>query len=141
MTQEKVSLARLKDQITWYDNKSGLNKKCFYSFKVVEVVLAALLPLLSGLNVPSIYFGIMGIAIVIIEGILNLFNFHQNWMTYRSTCEYLKHEKYLYEAKSGPYKDIVDPPSLLAERIEEIVSQEHAKWISETKQVKNVPRK
>ena len=56
--------------------------------------------------------------------------YQQNWITYRSTCEALKHEKYLYMAKAGPYAAASDSHALLAERIESLISQEHAKWVS-----------
>jgi hypothetical protein len=47
--------------------------------------------------------------------------------------EQLKHEKYLSLAKSDPYRDIEGEEALkrLAERVEEQVSIEHAKWMSE----------
>ncbi|MDF2738882.1 MAG: hypothetical protein K0S88_248 [Actinomycetia bacterium] len=47
--------------------------------------------------------------------------------TYRSTAEALKHECYLYLAKAGLYVG-EDRQSQLAERLEGLVSQEHAKW-------------
>jgi hypothetical protein len=50
-----------------------------------------------------------------------------NWVLYRSTAEALKHERQLYLAKAGPYRGR-DRRSVLAERIEGLVSQEHAKW-------------
>jgi hypothetical protein len=40
----------------------------------------------------------------------------------------LKHEKYLYLANAGPYATVAVAHALLAERIESLVSQEHAKW-------------
>lgn len=36
----------------------------------------------------------------------------------------------MYLGKAGPYANVVDPHALLAERIESLVSQEHAKWAS-----------
>ena len=50
--------------------------------------------------------------------------------TYRSTCEALKHEKYVYLASAGPYTNATAAHALLAERIESTVSQEHAQWSS-----------
>ena len=44
--------------------------------------------------------------------------------------ERLKHEKFLFTAGAGPYKAAVDPERLLAERVESLVSQEHAAWAS-----------
>jgi hypothetical protein len=33
-------------------------------------------------------------------------------------------------AKAGIYADAIDPDRLLAERIESLISTEHAKWVS-----------
>jgi len=70
-----------------------------------------------------------GVLIAVLEGMLHL-QYQQNWIAYRSTCESLKHEKYVYLGKASPYASAVDPHALLAERIESLVSQEHAKWAS-----------
>jgi hypothetical protein len=53
--------------------------------------------------------------------------FQEHWITYRSTAEALKHERYLYLAQAGPYVG-EDRHRQLAERLEGLVSQEHAKW-------------
>jgi len=49
---------------------------------------------------------------------------------YRSTAERLKHEKYLFLSAAGPYKGLSETDRLiaLAERVEELVSAEHANW-------------
>jgi hypothetical protein len=46
-------------------------------------------------------------------------------------AEALKHEKHLWYARAGPYLNAENPATLLAERIEELVPTEHAKWNSE----------
>jgi hypothetical protein len=61
--------------------------------------------------------------------------YHANWIAYRSTAEALKHEKYLHLAGAGPYADVANPEALLAERVEGLVSQEHAKWVSAQQEV------
>jgi hypothetical protein len=55
------------------------------------------------------------------------------WITYRSTAEALTRERYLYLARAGPYLG-EDRPRQLAERIEGLVSQEHAKWTASHQQ-------
>ena len=57
----------------------------------------------------------------------HLYQFQEHWITYRSTAEAWKHERFLYVAEAGPYVT-EDRHSQLAERIEGLVSQEHAKW-------------
>ncbi len=63
--------------------------------------------------------------------------YQQNWIAYRSTCEALKHEKYLYLAEAGPYGNAENREkriAVLADRIEGLISQEHAKWVSAQEQ-------
>jgi len=47
----------------------------------------------------------------------------------------LKHDKFLFLAKAGPYLKVENATAALAERIESLVSQEHAKWVSAQKPV------
>ena len=59
-------------------------------------------------------------------------------MLYRSTAEALKHEKYLFLSSAGPYA-AADRLRLLAERVEDLVSQEHAKWTQGWEQAERRP--
>ena len=74
--------------------------------------------------------------IALLEGIQQISQYHANWISYRSTCEALKHEKFLYLGNAGTYASAEDPRRLLAERIESLVSQEHAKWASNREEPK-----
>lgn len=130
MTTENPTIQRLEDQIEWYNRKSNLNQRLFHWLKIAEIVVAAFIPFLAGINALPILTGGAGVLIVILEGLQHLFQFQHNWITYRSTCENLKHEKYLWLAKSGPYTNAEKPDVLLADRIESLISQEHAKWIA-----------
>jgi hypothetical protein len=123
---------RLEDQIRWYDSKSLRCQHIYKRVKVVEIFAAAIIPFVSTMNFPHVAYvtGGLGVLITVLEGILHLNQYQQNWTTYRSTCEGLKHEKFVYLGKAAPYSSVPDPHALLAERIESLVSQEHAKWAS-----------
>lgn len=123
---------RLEDQIDWYDRKSRIAQRIFKRIKIVEILGAAAIPFLAGLNYPGdkLVTGGLGVLITILEGLLHLNQYQQNWTNYRSTCEALRHEKFVYLAKAGPYTTAPDPRALLAERVESTVSQEHAQWAS-----------
>ena len=125
-------MERLEDQIGWYDRKSMTNQRYFKRIKMVEIAAAAIIPFLSVFSLPRMMWvtGGLGVLITVLEGTLHLNQYQQNWIAYRSTCESLKHEKYVYLGKASPYASAVDPHALLAERIESLVSQEHAKWAS-----------
>jgi Protein of unknown function (DUF4231) len=134
-----ATMERLEGQIKWYSARSDRNQRLYKWLKITVIVLAALIPLLSGLDIPSPtgvpkwVLGVLGALIAIIEGIQQVNQYHASWISYRSTAEALKHEKFLYLGKAGPYLTATDPRALLAERVEAIVSQEHGKWLSSQK--------
>jgi hypothetical protein len=135
---ENPTLDRLEDQIDWYNKKSASNQSWFKRIKIIELVAAALIPFLAGFSAKApqdnthyaIVIGCLGALIVLLESMQSLYQFQSNWISYRSTCERLKHEKYLWLAKAGHYADAIDSNRVLAERVESLISTEHAKWIS-----------
>jgi hypothetical protein len=123
-----VTAARLEDQLAWYDKAAARAQRMFKRLKAVTFTASALIPL-SALCPDGKYIAAaLGFVVVVVEGFQQLGQFQQNWFTYRATAEALKHEKYLYFAPAGDYADAKDPHRLLAERIESLVSQEHARW-------------
>jgi len=131
---QDLTLDRLQDQIEWYDRKSGRSQKAFKYLKVSTLVAAALVPAVATFPSLSLVTAGLGVFVVVVEGIQQLNQYQSNWIAYRSTCEALKHEKFLYLAKAAIYAAASDPHALLAERIESLVSQEHAKWTSSQEQ-------
>ncbi len=129
---EEITLSRLEDQIKWYDAKSRANQRRFKVMKGITIISAAVIPVLSTAGVTNgvrIVAG-LGVLIAIVEGVQQLNQYQSNWTTYRSTSEALKHEKYLYLAKAGPYLTSDNPHAMLAERVEALVSQENSKWFT-----------
>jgi hypothetical protein len=120
--------ARLENQIRWYSDESGKNQRWFKRLKVLQLVLAAAIPVIAGADGPTWLVGGAGAVIVILEGLQQLQQYQQNWASYRSTAERLKHEKFLFLSHAGPYAAAERPLALLAERVEGLVSQEHAAW-------------
>lgn len=126
------TLERLEDQIGWYDRKSRRAQRFHKGLKLVQIIVTALIPLVAvfGVPEPGRISAVLALIALILEGTLQLNQYQQNWISYRSTCEALRHEKHLYLAGAGPYAGARDAPVLLAERIEGLISQEHAKWVS-----------
>jgi hypothetical protein len=91
-------IERLEDQIAWYDKRSLTNQRIFKRLKMVEIVAAAIIPFLAALKSSQVRWvtGGLGVLITVLEGMLHLNQYQQNWIAYRSTCESLKHEKYVY---------------------------------------------
>jgi len=126
----KTTLERLEDQIGWYDRRSSSNQRMFKALKIIVIASGAVIPFLPSLPVPGSTAGALGVLIAVLEGVQQLNQYHENWISYRSTCEALRHEKFLYLAGAGPYAAAQNPTALLAETIESVVSREHAKWAS-----------
>ncbi len=124
-------MERLEDQIAWYGRKSGVNQRWYKTLKIITMTAGVLVPFFSAVSwAPTYIAAILGVVIVLSEGLQQLYQFQANWIAYRSTSEALKHEKYLYLGEAGPYTSSENPRALLAERVEGLVSQEHAKWVS-----------
>ena len=102
MTSSNSTVECLEDQITWYDSKSDVNQRWFKALKATEIIAAAMIPFAAGFEAPALLTGGLGVIVVVLEGAPGLNQYQQNWITYRSTCEELKHEKYLWWAKAGP---------------------------------------
>ncbi|NLX40135.1 MAG: DUF4231 domain-containing protein [Methanothrix sp.] len=132
LTSEKEILDRLNDQLRWYSDKSRWNQRCFKRLKAIEIIAAALIPFAAGLWNDPLITGGLGVIVVVLESMQGLYQFQQNWTNYRSTAEGLKHEKFLWLARAGPYKDPDNPSAeaIFAERVEALISTEHAKWVS-----------
>jgi hypothetical protein len=121
---------RLEQQIRWYDRKSMAAQRYFRRAKIAEITCAALVPFM--VKIQTTVAAVLGVVVVVLEGMQQVSQWSQNWITYRSTCEALRHEKYSYMARSGVYEGKSDEEArrILAQRVESLVSTEHAKWIS-----------
>src|SRR5215475_387969 len=125
--EEDPTWDRLEDQIGWYSSKSGENQRLYKWLKLLEIAVAAALPVVAAVHSPVWVTGGLAAVIVVLEGAQHLYQYQEHWITYRSTAEELKHERYLYLAKAGPYTGD-DRHDQLAERLEGLISPEYAKW-------------
>lgn len=138
MNQEEYLKERLEGQIDWYDKKSIKNQNWFKRLQVIVIVASATIPFLSGfMDETTLYLkivvGLLGLTIAAATAILGLYQFQENWLEYRTTCETLRHEKYLFLTGAAPY-DEDEPFLLLVERVEGLISKENTNWQSYMKQ-------
>jgi hypothetical protein len=130
MDQDEYVKSRVDDQIDWYNKKSSFNQSWFRRLRILEIVAAALIPLLAAYadwDPLKIVVAALGLVIAVIAGVLGLFQFQENWTAYRSTCEALKQEKFLFLTKTEPY-DQPEPFPLFVQRVEGLMSKEHSAW-------------
>lgn len=128
--------SRVDNQINWYDQKSASCQRKYKLTQTIEIVLAALIPLLSAYSkdcvliaLIALIVGALGAAIAIIESLTKLYKWHENWIEYRTTCELLRYQKHLFVTKSSPYN--IEPENvenIFVRNIENIISSENNKW-------------
>lgn len=136
---------RLEDQLTWYDQKSVSSQRWYKSLKFMQVLLAISIPVLCQIegNIGKWLASIAGCLIALIEAVQHMNQYSTLWITYRSTAERLKHEKFLFLSVAGPYVELSEEERLitLAQRVEEHVSTEHANWFNETRRITSETKK
>lgn len=130
MTPDEYLQERVERQIGWYDRKSRLNKQAFVVLQIITLVAAASIPvfsIFSGDLWARLVVAILGSATAVTTGIVSLYQFREHWIEYRTTAESLKHEKYMFQTKTGLYTGD-DAFSVLVDRVEALVSQENTTW-------------
>lgn len=143
MTPDEYLEDRVEGQIAWYDQKSRLNKQGFVVLQIITLVAAASIPVISifsGDMWPRVVVAVLGSATAVTTGIVSLYQFREHWIEYRTTAESLKHEKYMFHTKTGPYSGD-DAFSVLVERVEALVSQENTMWQQRLKTQKGEKRR
>lgn len=136
MSPEEYIRDRVDKQIEWYSNKSTVNQNWFKSLKIVEIVCAAIIPFIAGVN-QYIQYGnyiiaLLGVLIAICVGISSIYHHQENWINYRATSETLKHEKYLFMTKTGRYTGENSFENFV-QCIEGHISRENTSWASVVK--------
>jgi hypothetical protein len=130
---EITTLDRIRAQSDWYGKKARSNRSTYMAFKIVQIVMAASIPVVSVAVAGGVQRwtnAILGALIGIIEAVLQLGQYQQNWLTYRATREALRREDFLHSAKAGPYSGQTDLDGIYVERADAIMSGESAKWLT-----------
>ena len=131
-------LDHIREQSAWYGKKARDNRYTFFTLKAIQIVMAAAIPVVS-LGATAVIAqrwtnALLGALIGIVEGILQLGQYQQNWLLYRATREALRREELLHSANAGPYTGRSDSDALYVERADAIMSGESSKWLASQEQ-------
>lgn len=134
MNQQEYLEQRIDDQIKWYGGKSAKNKWWYRLLRVLSVVIALSIPLMTGWlgkghdDLMKIMIASAGAMAALLEGIQGLFRFHENWIQYRSTAEHVQSLKFLFVTGAAPYSDPQTAFGLFVRDAEEVMSSERGGW-------------
>jgi hypothetical protein len=120
--------ARIADQLGWYDRKSVLAQRKYKGLKLLQLAAAAAVPVFAASGVGAAATAALGGALLVLEGLQQVGQYHRIWIDYRSTWELLQREKFLFLSRAGDYARARDAAQLLAERVEAVVAQESTGW-------------
>ena len=133
MDMKEYLETRVDGQIEWYDHKAHQARTWYKRLQIMEIVLAALIPLLSGYTTSSaavaFIVGLFGAVIAVTQSISKLNKYHENWIQYRATCEMLRYQKTLYVTGSSPYNTKDETiQNVFVKNVENIISSENNQW-------------
>ncbi|MCG8405693.1 MAG: DUF4231 domain-containing protein [Phycisphaerales bacterium] len=126
---------RYLDQVKWYDQRSGQNKKYYLFFQWGVILLSASLPVLIA-SLPE-RFQLIPLLLSVILAIgttgLKTFKYQESWINYRTIAEALKKEKHFFDASLDSYAGHTneeDKRSIFVERVESLISRENSIWVT-----------
>lgn len=125
------TLTGLADALRWYDEQAKSNRIAHQGLRMAAIVLAAAIPVLTTSGAPRLAAAILGSTIVVVEGVQQVFRFHDRYIAYRSTWNLLDREQRLYVSRGGRYAGNQHPEQSLAERIDRILAEENTRWASD----------
>jgi len=124
---------RLDDQIDWFNQKSAYNQKLYKRLKKTETACTIVLPVIG--IIPFADYGWNKIGLVVLGAIAtyircwsNIETYYELWTKYRTACELLKKEKFLYQTHTGIYREEDARDSVLVEQVERILAAENSQW-------------
>lgn len=103
MTPEEMYLTeRLDVQIAHFLKKSVQHRRRYKVLKITEIVAGFLIAVFCAIPMPGDRYRLISVALsslgLLCEGIINLYNAKENWISYQKTAQLLEKEKFLYQS-------------------------------------------
>ena len=110
---------RIDRSIDWYSKASRRNQRSHATLKIMQIATGAVIPVVAILmgedhRTASIVASILGMVIVIIEGLQSTFRPLEKWLLYREALEALKRERSLFIKGAGSYKALATADAQIA---------------------------
>jgi hypothetical protein len=125
---------RLEQYQGWYDRKAVAVKARYMRMRSTSVVAGAVVPVL--VNVDFAYVRViatgMSVLVVVLVSLESVYHFREQWKNYRSTEQFIGHEKIYFATRTGTYFGTEDSQAfrLLVERVESAIAAENASTLN-----------
>jgi hypothetical protein len=110
MSADQYLVERLDQFQTWYDGKAVIAKRRFQGLRTISVVGSVIVPVVAN-TLPGYpdtarwLTTIISLVVSVSVALDSAFHFGDQWKNYRSTEQFLSHEKFLFNTGNGPYKE------------------------------------
>jgi hypothetical protein len=135
---------RLDEQIAFYEGAARRAKQMHLWLQGGIIVLSVMVPV--AVNRPQdgsgwAHYLVLAFALLLpaMTGLVSFRKYGETWMSYRTTAELLKNEKYLFLTGSGHYRDNPHAFQDLVEAVESLLSAEHTKFRAFFTEVRQAP--
>lgn len=141
-TTEKVQSyiqERIDQYYQWYDAKAVKSKSKYQNGRMLSAISAVLIPVITNIdivvtvfdksiNLGDIIVSILGITVAVLVALEGVFHHREQWLNSRSTAEYLKTQKVLFEHKAEDYEGLDEEKAFtqLVNRVEKAIAEENA---------------
>ncbi|MCD8059436.1 MAG: DUF4231 domain-containing protein [Bacteroides fragilis] len=134
MTEQDYLETRVSTQQEYFSERASSNKKHYYVTSILKLVISLTITVLSSVmfdtSPVSIIVAVLSAIMALIEGILLLCKYNENWIMYRMTSENLKKEEYLFKTRTGEYYMLDDSQAfnIFVRNIEEVIQNSNKHW-------------
>ncbi len=104
--------------------------RLYYATKAITIALAAAIPVMTTINAWPWTIAIVGSLIAALEGISQLWHFHERYVAARVVLKSLDREQIMYRTQSGDYADPSKRDGVLAEHITALLDRYESQVLS-----------
>lgn len=119
-----------RDQFATYSHGATANRVRYQVTRIVSLTAAAAVTVCAGLSAPPWVTASLGALIVVLEGLQQLFQWHENWIAYRQAAETMRQHAIDFVSGVAPYDstDSNDRLSRLALLRRDVALRESGGW-------------
>lgn len=119
---------QMEAHFRWYDRSATRSRYGYQGLKILALVSGAAVTVLAAIGAPPGLTASLAAVVVVAEGVQQVFQFHANWISYRSTAETLRQHAFFFAAGIEPYDDPSTRRRMLAALLRDLTSKENATW-------------
>jgi hypothetical protein len=128
--REHLVWREYRRQFAWFDRMADVTRWGYRGLRMVALVVGAVVTLLAAISAPAAVTAGLAAVLVVVEGTQQLFQFHTNWLSYRTTAEAMRGQALLFAVGAPPFAD-KDRYELLATSLHELTSKQNSVWATE----------